>query len=147
MELKSFKEINEGYYRDGNDGMGAEAIQGIIFETMSMVVQSHIFHLVTTSNADHEALGEFYTELDKVSDELAETFIGMDGDLESFGDYDASFVTSYFKEEYVELVEGYRAGISDVITYTNNPEMMSLNDKLIDVQELVDKLLYKLKQN
>lgn len=124
--------------------MNSEFVQEIIFESMAFVLQLHIYHLTTRSYSGHKGLNEAYDDIQKDTDSLTESFIGMGYDLESFGDYSADFVTEFDYEEVLEYLEGYREKITNAIEMTSEPDFMALQNVLVDIQGDIDGLKYQL---
>lgn len=59
-------------------------MDSFILELMKGAVKTHIAHLRTQSFAAHSALGEFYTALPDMADNLAEQWQGVTGTLIEF---------------------------------------------------------------
>jgi hypothetical protein len=116
-----------------------------IATSFTLITQFHIFHLLTRSHAEHEAIGEFYKGLGEPLDCLAEAFIGLGGAIKV--PHTQGPTTDYSPGTVIRLLNLYRASISDALAETNSPQLQSLNDHLVTIQKLVDSLLYKLGLN
>lgn len=136
------KQIIEGL-KDSNGNPIDQNIIQYVLDGFNVVTQTHVYHLLTKSHAEHIAIGEFYDSLQGCLDAIAEKGIGLG--LQAQG---ASLTTvlmySYNKNDLMNLVKGYRGKTTSMIEATNNNELMSINDKLIQVQSSIDTLLYKL---
>jgi len=133
MKFKDF--INENIEDINNTGIGY-----LITYSLYMVAQTHLWHLIATSGQKHTALNELYTELQDEVDELAEQFIAQGGKLEPVND---SIMTVYDDNLIIEKLNQYRNMVTSCID--RRPEMASIVDGIIDLQEVIDKKLYKFK--
>ena len=120
----------------------SSAITGKVGELVTlsllMVAQSHVWHLLAKSGQKHSALNEFYTGLQEESDKLAEVFIGRGGELKPTP---KTLVTSYSDDDVIQGLKDYRDLVTSCLS--SEPEDSSLNDILIDIQELIDSITYK----
>ena len=114
-----------------------------ILESFGLVTQTHVYHLLTKSYAEHVAIGEFYEGLEGCVDVIAESAIGLGLNLTETP-VNTELVMSYNKQTMIENIENYRNNVSDLIQKTNHKSIMSINEKLISIQQLIDNLLYKL---
>lgn len=138
--MKSF----EQYLKESVSINGIEAtnIQAVIKIGLEMVAQFHIYHWLTKSYAQHNALGAFYSGLEDAIDALAENYVAVGGLL----DGEATLYTrmKFNVGDVVNDLQRFRAVLSDSLAMTGSPEMLSLNDCVIDIQRLVDKTIYQL---
>ena len=58
--------------------MGLQMNDELIAQVVDDADSAHLAHLVSTSYAQHEALGEFYVEVRKRMDSLVEAPVGLD---------------------------------------------------------------------
>lgn len=119
------------------------AIVHFVLESFNTATQTHIYHLLTKSYAEHIAIGEFYEGLDGCIDSIAESAIGLDVQS-AVSDYNANLKFAYSKADLKMLITSYRNSVNYLIEKTNHKEIMSINDKLINIQQLIDNLNYKL---
>ena len=112
-------------------------------ESFNMVTQAHIYHLLTKSYAEHIAIGDFYESLGGCIDIIAETAIGMDIEV-SASEHNYNLQFAYTRDDLRFKLADYRNLVSTLIEKTNNKNIMSINDKLINIQQLIDNLNYKL---
>lgn len=81
--------------------------------------RAHELHLSTTSFADHEALGKLYEDLPGAIDDLAEVYMGLEGqrlELGKPGGVDECIEAdepAEFVEGLQECIEGNRAVLGD----------------------------------
>lgn len=112
----------------------------ILFESQ---LQSHIFHLNTSSYAKHIALGEYYEEIEDLIDNLAETAIGVHGKrLDYYKKYSVENEEKYIIPYFIALR-------SKVLTHYKENEMFqdpSLQSIIEQIIELINKTVYKLQQ-
>ena len=127
-----------------NSGLQSE-IELMSLEILSFVEQTHIYHLITKSYADHMAIGSFYESIQSNADSFTEAYLGMNGGaFSAISDYNTSFKVSYNKATFIAELDTFRTSISGRIESTNKPEYMSINDILISIQTDIDSLRYKL---
>jgi hypothetical protein len=128
-----------------SDGTETDSIEELILELLSFVDQTHIYHLLTKSYSDHMSIGEFYEDICKDVDQLAETYLGIvGGEFSNYDIYDTSYAVSYDKAEFIDELNDMRSDIVDGLEMTNDSTLMSLNNILVDIQGDIDSLLYKL---
>jgi hypothetical protein len=103
--------------------------------------QVHIFHLQTTSYAEHKALNKYYDEIVGLTDGLIETFQGKYDILRDYENYaldnykDNAQVIIYFKA-LLKTVETLRSSVANDSYLQNQVDM---------VIELITSTLYKLR--
>lgn len=124
------------------EGIEATGVQSVIRSGLELVAQFHIYHWLTKSYAQHNALGSFYSSLEDNIDTLAENYIALGGVLS--GDCTLFTKMNYNIVDVINNLTSYRALISDALSYTSGSSMLSLNDCLIDIQRLIDKTIYLL---
>lgn len=105
-------------------------------------VQTHVFHLATTSYAKHKALNEYYDEIEGLVDVIAETYQGK-YDILDMG-FKASIKSLKSDEEIVPYFE-------KLLKYTQSkrkdlPQDGMLTNHYDEVDGLISSTLYKLKQ-
>lgn len=83
-----------------------------VFELCSHIVeQSHHWHLVTESYAEHKALNVVYDTLPGLMDDFIEAYQGVNGRMKAVPQsypivaYDAAVVREYFDKVYMELTQ------------------------------------------
>jgi uncharacterized protein with von Willebrand factor type A (vWA) domain len=121
--------------------MGGKSLKGeFVGMLLQSAVQVHIYHLMTSSYAQHMALGSFYDEMPDLADSIAETLQGQEGKIASYpttmtisNTYDpVGFLTDLRKK-----VEGMRDSVSQSTNFLNQTD---------NVLDLIDSTLYKLKE-
>lgn len=151
--LKSYKERLKTEVKDVANIEINEAVTGINDSTvgyvipyaMFIVAQTHIWHLLCQSGQKHMALGEFYNELDDEVDSLAERFIAQGGELTK--DVDFNLDMEYSDQKVYNVLEVFRNIVSSAVSQTDTPELKSIQDGLVDLQEVIDNKLYKFQRN
>ena len=98
---------------------------------------AHFFHWATNSFSQHMALGDFYEEVVELTDDLAETYFGVYGQIKDFPN------TYHMPKEplaYLQSLQSFiKAARPDL---PQDSEIVQLVDNIAD---LVDKTVYKLK--
>ncbi len=141
--LKKMLSLNE------NDEEGDDSLDvfDAIMSVMVFGLQTHVYHILTKKYAEHVAIGEFYDDITKDADGLAEMYIGMGGEMSRYDAYDIELSIMYDKESFVDELHEFREVVTSAISITNEPSLMSLNGIFVDLQSDVDELLYKLTLN
>lgn len=139
--MKTFQE----YMNESIDVAGAKnsttAIKDVISKCLIATVGIHLEHWKTFNEARHEALGEFYTNLNEQLDSLAEIALGIGIDLRSDFSFTHTFTT---QEDFVSFLTVLRDSINQALNMTSTTELQSVNDCLISIQKSIDTLAYKL---
>jgi hypothetical protein len=113
-----------------------------ILTGLHLANQTHVYYLLTKSLAEHLAIGDFYDGLRGNVDSLAEMLIGLE--IEGMGSIDSTLVFLYSRNELLTRVNEFRKNVNVLLAVTNTDSMMSINDNLINIQQLIDSLKYKL---
>jgi len=139
-KIKSFETfVNERLNIATNNLPSVEVLVGYL---LALRTQFHVYHLLTLSYAEHMAIGEFYDSLTGHIDGIAETLIALGGSIK-IEPY--NYVSMYNKHEMMNQLTMFRSSVvSPALDETNRVSFMSINDKIIAVQQSVDTLLYKL---
>lgn len=147
MDLKSIQDLlKEKYNKSINEyieGINETGISYLIPSTMFTIGQIHIWHLLCTSGQKHSALGDLYDDLVESIDELAEKFIAQGGVISETEPY--KYMCKYDENEIYNYINSYRDNISNVISNSMGAELKSIQDSVIDLQEVIDEFLYKFK--
>ncbi|MEK9767363.1 MAG: DUF5856 family protein [Betaproteobacteria bacterium] len=112
-------------------------IVSVLLESM---VQSHVFHLRTRSYAAHIALQEYYTQIQELTDDLAEVMISAEGDLVKYCEnikISNEATTDHIKTYFSELID-----IAE-ISY-NNMEDVAVQSVMEDILKLMRLTHYKI---
>jgi len=142
--LAESKAIEKTVLSEAVEGINENSVGYIIPYAMYMVAQAHIWHLLCPSCQKHMALGEFYDELESEVDELAERFIAQGGELQPFN---MAFDMEYSDQKVYAACETFRQAISDCVAQTESPALRSIQDGVVDLQEVVDNKMYKFQRN
>lgn len=147
MELKSIQALLEEKYgkkvNEYVEGINETGIGYLIPITMFTIGQIHIWHLLCTSGQKHSALGDFYDSLVENIDELSEKFIAQGGTISESEPY--KYNCKYNELEIYNYINNYRTHITNVIENSMGAELKSIQDSVIDLQEVIDEFLYKFK--
>jgi len=121
--------------------VGGKSIKGeFIGMLLHSGVQTHIFHLMSSSYAQHKALGKFYEEIPDLVDGIAETLQGQEGKITS---YPTTMTISnvYDPIGYLTDLRKKVETMRDAVSQSTN--FMNQTDAILD---LIDSTLYKLKE-
>ena len=125
--------------------VNARRVEEAICACLCMVTQAHIWHWQCKSYAAHQALGDFYEGLQGNVDELAEIFFGAGGSF-SFHQHHSTMnfvsiedVSARIKNFKNELVQTQAELMKD-----ENAPLHSAGDKILEIVQSTDKLLYLL---
>ena len=98
---------------------------------------AHFFHWATDSYSKHVALGDFYDEVVDLTDDLAETYFGVYGQIKSFPN------TYHEPKEPVKYLESLQAFMKSA--RPDLPQDSQIVQLIDNIADLVDKTVYKLK--
>lgn len=125
--------------------VNAKRVEEAICSCLCMVTQAHIWHWQTKTYASHKALGEFYEGLQGTVDELAEIFFGAGGSF-SFRQHQTT-VNFVSIDDVIINLKKFKAGLvktqAELMKEENAP-LHSAGDKILEIVQSVDKLLYLL---
>ncbi len=141
-KLEESAEVKSEELEEAIEGINNTGIGYVISYSMFMIAQTHIWHLLCKSGQKHVALKNFYDELQDEVDELAERFIAQGGILL---DVEANLVARYDDFEIVSAFNSYREMVTSCVE--SRPEMASIVDGIVDLQEVIDSNLYKFNLN
>lgn len=102
-------------------------------------IQTHVFHLQTEKYSEHEALEEYYSEINDLLDSLIETYQGKNGIISNYSSFTLKNYES--NEKTIEYLIQLISIIENVYDDTT-PEIQNILDGII---ELIRKTNYKLK--
>ena len=115
-------------------------LSAFIQNLLHCVTNSHLLHLQTRSYAQHMALGAFYTELEELTDALAEIIQGKYGLLTGYSaNYDLPPTDPV---AYLEQVSGYIEASRRSSWF---PQDTNIQNEVDTIVSLVDSTLYKLR--
>lgn len=121
-------------------GINDNMIGPFIVEALAKVAQFHIWHILCKSGQKHTVLGEFYVELQSTVDELAEIYISAGGRITSVP---VQLTTEYSDDVVHTAMVNLRDKITECIVDLSAARFRSIHDELVDLQELIDKTIYK----
>ena len=104
------------------------------------ITQTHVFHLQTTSYAEHKALNKFYDALPDLLDALAESYQGKYGIIEykniaSIAQWKNTDDTIAYLQKILKIVDAKGSSLQDEY----------LKNQVQEIQQLFHSTLYKLK--
>jgi len=103
--------------------------------------QTHIFHLQTTSYAEHMALGTFYDEVTDLIDGLVESYQGKYGIIRGYSAFGYNDYTD--KNQTITYLDGISKTVDTL--RVNIPDSYLQNNQIDTIIELIQSTLYKLK--
>jgi DNA-binding ferritin-like protein len=121
--------------------LGGKSIKGeFVGMLLQSAVQTHVFHLMSSSYAQHKALGKFYEEIPDLVDSIAEILQGQEGKITS---YPTTMTISnvYDPIGYLTDLRKKVETMRDAVSQSTN--FMNQTDAILD---LIDSTLYKLKE-
>jgi DNA-binding ferritin-like protein len=114
-------------------------MEDLISVLLHSVNQVHIFHLQTTSFAEHKALGGYYNSIGDITDELAEAYQGKYGILKY---KNVSKIEQYESKE--QIIE-YFSKIVKFIEKARPIKDPFIDNIVQEIEKLIYQTLYKLK--
>lgn len=105
------------------------------------LLQTHIFHLQTTSYSEHMALGEYYETLQGLIDSLVEVYQGKYEIITNYKISPIKNLYNYNVERYLEELYNFIVTERTNMGITEN----SINNILDDIEVLLSQTLYKIK--
>jgi hypothetical protein len=102
--------------------------------------QTHIFHLQTTSFAEHKALQKYYEGVDGLLDALVESYQGKYGILTGYSNF--KLVEYKGNDQTIAYLEQLCSAVNQTF---NSIEDTYIQNQLDTVTELVKSTIYKLK--
>lgn len=114
----------------------APSCESLIMQLLHLVTLTHTQHLRTRSYAHHMALGDFYDELNELTDSLAEAYQGR------YGLMDLPEVPYKKETDPIMSIKTMRRYIDDNrMMMVQDSELQNILDEIV---ALMDKTLYKL---
>lgn len=128
--MKTFKQLISE--KHGDNSLATE----LFHKCRQTATYTHYQHLMTSSYAQHMALGAFYIDIIPLLDSFLETFIGTYGKLEIVQDK----IQIPFKCTIKDLKEWIESNRSKI---TDSTELQNILDTIV---ELCSSTIYKLEQ-
>jgi len=123
----------------GLSGKNGNRIAGEFIDTlMAAGPQTHRFHLMTDSYADHMALNGFYNEIPGLTDSLAELYQGTHGFITGYSNQ-LPMMTKYDPVGYLTSLRKYVENTRQKVS--NKSNFINITDAVLD---LIDSTVYKL---
>jgi hypothetical protein len=138
---ESNKGITMVTYKIGKEAVEDESLTDLVMCLLHSATVTHIMHWQTESYAAHQALGEYYSEIPELIDQVIEAYQGKTNiilrgfpvDMEA---YEQMTPLAYMEYLNVKLATG-RAMFGDI------SEVQNLVDAIAD---LIDSTMYKLRR-
>ncbi|ASV44291.1 hypothetical protein PBI_SCTP2_276 [Salicola phage SCTP-2] len=142
MEYSHGEKTEEDYlgtkkYRSVESNMDEECAECCL-HCLRMITNSHLWHLQTENYATHEALEEFYTELNDKCDRLIEISIQLKGHIGRETVYNLELVPY---NEMVDEIGAFKEVMNDM---QERVEEDSAEHIIEEILSLIDHTLYKL---
>ena len=114
-----------------------------IAQSLVMADQIHTWHWVSDEMNAHEVLGDLYEKMREILDELVEGYISNVGDLAYT--YTSKLTTkNSSKKVIIRELKEFRTLVGDTINASKTMGLPSVNDKLVELNALLDKSIYLL---
>jgi len=140
FENTKTSELNEAFNVPGIEEHG---VGDVIKQSLIEIMRFHVFHWNAKSYSKHQAVGEFYEKLNELVDELAEKYVGAGGMID--GIIAASINIDRLDENRVRAsLRNLRRMVANSIDSTgSDSRLMSVNDSLVQILNLIDHTEYK----
>lgn len=115
-------------------------MQNLASTLLGFVVQTHVFHWLTTSYAQHQALGGLYDGIHDLTDSFMEVYMGKYG--RNVGNNAASMIT-YNAADIMETIKEFEAFLLSMNTALDpsDTDLLNIRDEML---ALVHKTQYLL---
>jgi hypothetical protein len=115
-------------------------MQNLASTLLGFVVQTHVFHWLTTSYAQHQALGGLYDGIHDLADEFMEVYMGKYG--RNVGNNAASMIT-YNASDAIEYIKAFEAFLISLTGQfdASDTDLLNIRDEML---ALVHKTQYLL---
>lgn len=115
-------------------------MQNLASTFLGFVMQIHVFHWLTTSFAQHKALGELYDGIHDLTDNFMEVYMGKYGRNVGAG---AGSVINYNTSNVNETIAGFEAfliGLTNEFQPTDT-DLLNIRDEMLGLVHKVQYLL------
>jgi hypothetical protein len=112
----------------------------LLCEMLEASAQAKVFHWQTSSFAEHEALGEFYEDFNKLMDRFIESYQGCYGRIMMGCDMEVKPYTMDAPVTFLEVFKSYISGDARMLVM-GNPALTNILD---EINGLVDQTIYRL---
>lgn len=118
-------------------------MQNLASTLLGFVMQIHVYHWLTTSYAQHKALGDLYDGIHDLADELVEVYMGKHGrDVAANAGSVINFNIAGVNES-IAAFESYLVSLTDQVDPTDT-DFLNIRDEMLG---LVHKTQYLLTLN
>lgn len=130
---------HEGEESSEYEGDMSEECETFCLQCMRMYTNVHLWHLQTSSYAEHEALEDYYEDLFELTDTFIETAIANDGGMSCETSYNLELIP------YCEMMNEVEAFKELIETHKESVTEESMVNVMDDMLTVTDEVLYKLK--
>ena len=115
-------------------------MQNLASTLLGFVVQIHVFHWLTTSFAQHKALGGLYDGIHDLTDNFMEVYMGKYG--RNIGTNTASMITynSANVSDSISAFESFLIGLSNELDPTDT-DLLNIRDEMLSLVHTTQYLL------
>ena len=117
--------------------MDQENVSEFIAQLLHSSTVTHFMHFSTNSFSEHMALGEYYAEIVDLTDQYAEAYMGVYGQIKKFP---ADFHSSDQPLEYMVGIKGFVDESRKVL-----PQDTALQNIIDEIVDLISTTIYKLR--
>lgn len=112
-------------------------IQEFISSLFEVRINAHIAHLQTNNYAQHKALDELYNDVVSLTDTYVEVYQGINGIIHNY--------PQIIIKEGVDIASILKQNIVEYRKYREEVKETELQQKIDDIIEFFDSIIYKLK--
>ena len=115
-------------------------MQNLASTLLGFTVQIHVFHWLTTSFAQHKALGDLYDGIHDLTDNFMEVYMGKYG--RNIGTNTASMITynSANVSDSISAFESFLIGLSNELDPTDT-DLLNIRDEMLSLVHTTQYLL------
>lgn len=115
-------------------------MQNLASTLLGFAVQIHVFHWLTTSFAQHKALGDLYDGIHDLTDNFMEVYMGKYG--RNIGTNTASMITynSANVSDSISAFESFLIGLSNELDPTDT-DLLNIRDEMLSLVHTTQYLL------
>ena len=105
-------------------------MQNLASTFLGFVVQIHVFHWLTSSYAQHKALGKLYDKIHDLADDFMEVYMGKYG--RNVGNNAASMIT-YNASDVAETIKAFEAFLLSLTSQLDDSDtdLLNIRDEML----------------
>lgn len=131
------------YIGTNSKGQDTKCILSYALSNFAVVDQFHIFHILIKNGTHHEALSEFYEEIQEALDAVAEHAVARYGEDFDLIPYDLTKDLLLMNDRLLK----FDIDTKRIVEFMKNSTDQGIVDALAEVQEQIEKLMYKLRMS